>query len=186
MNQYDAPVNPDISIEAVKAYVTEALPHMKTADIDIKDIVFEQRNELLCFYCARYNAKWTCPPRIPKADYKAIFKEYQHALFLYHDQLINDDYEKSRTDSSVLLHRALLDVEAFLLKNGNAVRLSFIGGSCKLCKNGCTPDKCANPYLARIPLEATGVNIIKSAETAGVPIVFPATSFIRRIGIILW
>lgn len=186
MNQYDAPVNPDLSSEMVKAYVKQALPHMKMADIDINDIVFEHRNELLCFYCARYNVKWTCPPRIPKADYQAIFKEYKHALFLYYDQNIEDDYDKSRVDSSVILHKALLDVEDYLLKNGNAVRLSFIGGSCKLCKNGCAPDKCANPYLARIPLEATGVNIIKSAETAGVPIVFPATSFIRRIGIILW
>lgn len=180
-------INPmDIPVSSVIAYVEKELPHMKTAEIDIKDIVFEKRNELLCFYCARYNVKWTCPPRIPKADYKAIFDEYTHALFLYLDQPIEDDYEKNRIDSSVLLHKALLQVESFLLENGNAVRLSFIGGSCKLCKNGCAPDKCVNPYLARIPLEATGVNIIKSAETAGVSIVFPVTQFIRRIGIILW
>ena len=42
--------------------------------------------------------------------------------------------------------------------------ISFIGGSCKLCKNGCAKDKCNNPGMARIPLEATGVNVIKSLD----------------------
>lgn len=175
-----------IDYEAVEAYIKENQPNMQTARVDIEDIEFEQRFELLCFYCARYNAKWTCPPRIPKADYKKLFSEYNNALFVYHLLSITNDYEKMRTDSSIVLHRALLDIEHFLLRSGNAVRISFIGGSCKLCKNDCAPDKCRNPYQARIPLEATGVNVIKTAEKCGIEIKFPAVEMIYRIGLILW
>lgn len=177
---------PIISYEVVETYVKEHLPHIQTTQINIEDIEFEQRFELLCFYCGRYNAKWTCPPRIPKADYKKLFSEYDNAMFVYHFLPIKDDYEKVRTDSSVLLHRALLDIEDFLLKNGNAVRISFIGGCCKLCKNDCAPDKCRNPYQARIPIEATGVNVIKTAEKCGIIINFPVEEMITRIGLILW
>lgn len=175
-----------IDYECVENYIAENLPNMRTVRIDIADIEFEQRFELLCFYCARYNAKWTCPPRIPKANYKKIFSEYSNALFVYHLLPLSDDYEKVRTDSSIVLHRALLEIENFLLSNGNAVRISFIGGSCKLCKNDCAPDKCRNPYQARIPLEATGVNVIKTVEKCGIQIKFPAIEMIYRIGLILW
>lgn len=175
-----------IDYPVVEDFVKEKLPHMYTARVNIEDIEFEQRFELLCFYCGRYNAKWTCPPRIPKADYKRVFAEYDQALLVYHTLEVKDDYDKVRSDSSLILHRALLEIEDFLLKNGNPVRISFIGGSCKLCKNDCAPDKCRNPYQARIPLEATGVNVITTAAKCGIDLQFPVTEMISRIGIILW
>jgi predicted metal-binding protein len=175
-----------IDCQTIEKYIRENHPHMKTALVEIEDIEFEQRLEILCFYCARYNAKWTCPPRIPKVDYKKAFSEYDKAMFIYHLLPIEDDYGKIRTDSSLILHRTILDAENFLLRSGNAMRISFIGGCCKLCKNDCAPDKCRNPYQARIPLEATGVNVIKTAKKCGINISFPVTEMICRIGLILW
>ena len=64
--------------------------------------------------------------------------------------------------------------------------LSYIGGSCRLCKSGCGKDRCNNPYLARIPLEATGVNVVESARKYGISIEFPVKEFLIRIGLILW
>lgn len=186
MTEQEEKVGANVNYADVETFVQENLPHIQTARIAIADIDFEQRNEILCFYCARYNNKWTCPPRIPKSDYKQVFSEYDHALFVYNLLPIKDDYQKVRTDSSVLLHRALLEVENYLLQNGNAVRISFIGGSCKLCKNDCAPDKCRNPYQARIPLEATGVNVIKTAEKCGIEVKFPVVEMISRIGLVLW
>jgi len=48
-----------------------------------------------------------------------------------------------------------LKMEKLLWEKNNSTAISFIGGSCKLCKNGCGSDKCNNPYMARSPLEAT-------------------------------
>lgn len=177
----------DLNTERIGTYIKDHYPDFRVASIDICDIVFERRNELLCFYCARYNNKWTCPPRIPKCNYEAVFSEYNNALLVCNEMRISDNhYEDERTESTIKLHKALLEAEAYLLKNGNATRISFIGGSCKLCKNGCAPDKCRNPYQARIPLEATGVNVIKTAEKVNIFITFPATDMISRIGLLLW
>lgn len=179
-------MEPNISYEMVETYIKENLPEFSFARVDPKSIEFEQRLELLCFYCAHYNVKWTCPPKIPKADYQKVFGEYDHALLVTYQMTVQEDPMKARTDSSVKLHRALLDIEDFLLQRGNPFRLSFIGGSCKLCKNDCAKDKCRNPYEARIPLEATTVNVIKLAERCGIELKFPVEETIRRIGLILW
>lgn len=64
--------------------------------------------------------------------------------------------------------------------------VSFIGGSCKLCKNGCGKDKCNNPYLSRTPVEAIGINVVKSAKENGISITFPPENDIIRIGLLLW
>lgn len=179
-------MNNIITMRDIIEFVNTNHKDFHISPIKISDIVFERRNELLCFYCARYNNKWTCPPRIPKCDYKALFAEYDNAAFIYRETAVDGHYEDSRNESTVQLHKVLLDAEAFLLKNDNSTRVSFIGGSCKLCKNGCAPDKCSNPYQARIPLEATGVNVIKSAVKVGIKITFPATEIIIRLGLLLW
>lgn len=154
--------------------------------IKTEKIEFEERTKVLCFYCAHYNNKWTCPPKIPTCDYRKVFYEFENGLLIYKKSPVIEEYETIRTESSIQLHKLLLHLDNVLLQSGNATRLSFIGGSCKLCKNGCGLDKCRNPYQARIPLEATGVNVIKTAEKAGIEIKFPAIDTITRIGLLLW
>lgn len=96
------------------------------------------------------------------------------------------DYNTIRNDSSIYLHRALLLCERWLWQRNNVAALSFIGGSCKLCKNGCATDKCANPYQSRSPVEALGINIVKSAEQFGIYIQFPVKEYMTRIGLLVW
>jgi predicted metal-binding protein len=55
-----------------------------------------------------------------------------------------------------------------------------------LCKNGCGADKCNNPYLSRAPVEATGLNVLKTAAKYGIDIIFPPKETMFRIGMILW
>lgn len=155
--------------------------------IDLSKLFFEERVKMNCFYCGKYNVSWKCPPRIPKIDYKKMLIEFEHGAFLYIKKtLAGNDYETVRTDSSVQLHRALLECEKWLWERDNVTALSFIGGSCKLCKNGCALERCANPYMARSPVEALGINVIKSAEQFGIPIHFPPENYIMRIGLLLW
>lgn len=155
--------------------------------INAEDLIFEERVRMNCFYCGRYNNNWKCPPKIPDLDYKKMISEFDHSAIVYTKMLLNNEnYNDVRAESSIMLHKALLLIEKFLWNKGNSMCLSFIGGGCKLCKNGCGKDKCNNPYMSRSPIEATGVNLIKSLEKYNIEIVFPLKDYMYRFGLILW
>ncbi len=168
-------------------YVQKTFPLIEGKKISADRLVFEERVKMNCFYCGKYNTSWRCPPKIPPIDCKKMFSEYDNAAFIYVRMLLEGaDYNTVRKDSSIYLHRALLLCEKWLYQQNNATALSFIGGSCKLCKNGCAAEKCANPYQSRSPVEALGINVVKSAEQYGIQIPFPATDYMMRIGLLLW
>lgn len=172
---------------SIHDFVKLSYPDIEMMEINPCKLIIEDRVKLSCFYCGRYNTNWRCPPKIPDIDYGAVFREYKRGAFIYSEFPFTElTYAEVRTDSSVALHRAILEAERYLLGNGYSLFSSFIGGSCKLCKNGCGKDKCSNPYQARIPLEATGVNVVKSAGLYGINIKFPVESSLIRIGLILW
>ena len=161
-----------------KVFVIEASPEI---------FEFEERVLMQCFSCKRYNHSFTCPPRAPKLDYKRLISEYENCAVAYCCLPFNKkDYPEVRINSSNLLHRTLLKLEDVLRQSNYPLALSFIGGSCKLCKNGCNLVNCAAPNLARIPLEATGINVVKSLQKIGIEVVFPVKNKITRYGLLLW
>lgn len=156
-------------------------------EVSADDFDFEQRSMMNCFYCGKYGTNWRCPPHLPDIDYERMFKEYDHLAFLWLDLPYgDDDYDEVRSESSVRLHRALLALEKYLWDHDCSTAISFIGGSCKLCRNGCGKDRCNNPYMSRSPLEATGLNILKAAAKNGITITFPPDGSIMRLGLIAW
>ncbi len=171
----------------VRQYIEENFEKMMIYDIKPEEIVFEERVKLKCFYCNRYNEKWTCPPKIPKVDYeKIIKKEYSNAIILeYKLPIVNNNFEEIRIRTTNYLHKSMLKVEKYLYEKNCTLATSFIGGSCKLCKN-CNPEYCNNPLMARIPMEATGINVIRTMKKLGVEIKFPITDSLSRYGLLLW
>ncbi len=156
-------------------------------EINASSLVFEERVKMNCFYCGKYNTNWRCRPQIPEIDYKKMLSEFDKIAIIYVQVSLKDmDFNAVREMSSIQLHRALLECEKWLYQHNNPMALSFIGGSCKLCKNGCAKDKCANPYQARTPVEALGINVIKSVKQFGVDISFPPKEYMTRIGLLLW
>lgn len=177
----------DGKLSEMISWVNDSGYDIKGMEIDPKSLVFEERVKMNCFYCAKYNSNWKCPPKIPELDYAKLLSEFDSAAFIYtYMELKGDDYEIVRKNSSLQLHQAMLMCEKWLYQHNNPIALSFIGGSCKLCKNGCAPGRCANPYQARIPIEALGINVIKSASQYGIEIVFPPEKYMMRIGLLLW
>lgn len=154
--------------------------------INSEDIVFEERVKMICFYCGRYNKNWKCPPNIPQINYKKMFEEFNDVAVVYVKMKVEENYENVRTDSSVILHKALLDCEKILWNNNRSEALSFIGGSCKLCKNGCGVNGCNNPYQSRSPVEALGINVLKTVEKYGMKLEFPIKEYMFRVGMLLW
>ena len=155
--------------------------------IKADDLFFEERVRMNCFYCGKYSNNWKCPPRIPELDYRKLFYEYDNLAFIYVKYNFEGmDFQAVRRDSSVYLHKALLECERLLFGQGYPMAISFIGGSCKLCRDGCSKDGCANPYYARSPIEATGVNVIKSIKKYGISVTFPPNDCLYRIGLLCW
>lgn len=174
-------------MEEMLSYVRETYPLIKGKKIDTDKLIFEERIKMNCFYCGKYNLSWRCPPRIPSIDFKKMLSEYENAAFIYVCMDLKEaDFNTVRNNSSIYLHRSLLLCEKWLYENNDSTAISFIGGSCKLCKNGCGSERCANPYQSRTPVEALGINVIKSAERFDIHIKFPTTEYMTRIGMLLW
>lgn len=156
--------------------------------IDPGKLIFEENVKMNCFYCGKYNNNWKCPPNLPDIDYKRMMKEYEvgMAVVLSFQIRQQNEYDRIRNDSSVTLHKLLLELEKWLYNHNSSNAISFIGGSCKLCKGGCGKDRCNNPYMSRSPIEATGINIVKSMKQYGVAVDFPTNQMLKRIGLLLW
>lgn len=153
-----------------------------------EDLIFEENAKMNCFYCGRYNNNWRCPPNLPDVDFKKMMLEYDSGIFVWDEYIISSkaEYDKIRNDSSIILHKRLLKIERWLWDHNCSNAISFGAGSCKLCKDGCGKEKCNNPYMARSPLEATGVNVVKSARKYGISIAFPTDKKFMRLGLVLY
>jgi predicted metal-binding protein len=160
-------------------------------DFQLSNLEFFEYVKVKCFHCKKYNGCWTCPPRMNHINYEKFFGEYKNAILIRYTKNTNsqEEYNQVRIDSTNILHRALLYLEKYLFTLDNYKAMSFIGGSCKLCKNGCAEDKCRDPYNARVPLEATGVDLIKSFKKAGINISFEKDftfAQMNRYGLLVW
>lgn len=153
-----------------------------------KDCIFEERVKLLCANsCGRYGLKLSCPPYIPDINYEKAIKEYNFGLIIMIERnaKTSEQFKKTRLESTNSLHKILLELENEAFKEGEFFATSFIGGSCKLC-NECY-NVCKNPTLSRIPLEATGMNIVKTLKNIGEEIKFPIEKYKKfsRTGLFL-
>ncbi len=179
----------DDILASLENAVTQKSEYLSLNSVDISNIKIENKVKLQCFHCKNYKNKWTCPPKIPTIDYLELFHEYNNAAIVYCKMPFRtkEEFNIIRVESTNLLHRAMLELEEILYKNNSPMAVSFIGGSCKLCKDGCSEESCRYPDLSRIPLEATGVNVIAlMKETLDINVVFPPKDYLYRIGLLLW
>ena len=156
--------------------------------IEPRNLIFEENVRMNCFYCGKYNNNWRCPPNLPDLDYKKMMREYESGLVVALTYPIEQqsDYNRIRNDSSVILHKLLLELEKWMYNHNSSNAISFIGGSCKLCKGGCGKERCNNPYMSRTPVEALGINIVKSLKQYNIDITFPTDKVLKRVGLVLW
>lgn len=174
-------------MKSIQDFLQNMDPPFESIEIQTKEIVFEERVKLACFNCPRYGVNHTCPPNIPPVDYVKVVTEYTHALLVWSITPFDENTASTaRRESTVSLHRALLDAEKFFYDKSNSLATSFIGGSCKLCSQGCSKESCRQPALSRIPMEASGINVVETCRKHGIRVSFPATESFYRIGLLLW
>ncbi|MDD4699570.1 MAG: DUF2284 domain-containing protein [Oscillospiraceae bacterium] len=169
-------------------YLKKINPMAEGVFIDPKELVFEENVMMNCFYCGKYGNNWRCPPNLPNVNFPKMMAEFEAGLFVFltYYPKNEEDYKNLRGEAALTLHKNLLMLEKWMYNHNSSTAVSFIGGSCRLCKNGCGKERCNNPYLSRSPLESTGVNIIKSAKKYGIDIKFPADQKLMRLGLLLF
>lgn len=171
-------------VEELKEIISSKYPAVEIFPIRKDDLVFEERVRLKCFHCRNYGTKWTCPGRLPQLDFRKIISEYEHAAVVAYKA--SGTTAEDVRQAGVALHRAMLGLEAELFKRNNPLAVSFIGGCCELCKDGCNRQACAFPEQARIPWDATGCNVVRSLANIGIRVDFSSQEHLSRYGLIVW
>ena len=170
------------------SFLKSICPNAQGTFIDPNEVIFEENVKMNCFYCGNYGKNWKCPPLSIHIDFPKMFSEFNIGLLVCLVYSIDKKEERVfiRNESSRVIHRTLLELERYMLNHNHSNVLSFIGGSCKLCKDGCGKERCSNPYMARSPLEAIGINVVKTARKYGIELSFPVDKILKRIGLLLW
>lgn len=161
---------------------------MKSIHINPKIIPFDNKVREMCKSCKRYGFKATCPPHTESVQYyHDNLRLYKHAIIWY------DTFECPNLDawkvvgklSSLAIHNKLLKERERLFSDGHYFVVLFGAGSCKLCPKDCV-FPCRQPQNAIIPLEGTGVNVVKLMKQYDVDVSFPVKNSIYRIGLVLY
>ena len=173
----------------------------KAKAIDPQIIVIENRAQVRCLIprCTSYNKSLTCPPNTPSPEeVRKIVSEYSAAIMI---QVKGSEEEDGKTDdmkkdynwvypSVYNLHKIIHEIEKQAFDMGFYLALGLGGGDCRWCEmlsddscskslhanagncKGVKTGKCMEEYRARPALEAMSVNVLKTAENAGLPFYF--------------
>jgi predicted metal-binding protein len=169
-------------------------------------VVIDERVRLKCEVprCAGFGQFLTCPPQVmPVEVFARILARYRWGLLVQVEaQNIHSlDKGKGRIDPTILkdnrekhrpfrlrLLRVVEAVEAAAFKKRMCFAAGFVGGSCVLCDR-CVEDKtseaCRHPFRARPPMEAVGIDVLKTAANAGLPIYLSSSKNVLWTGLVL-
>jgi predicted metal-binding protein len=164
--------------------------------------------------CYEFGKYLTCPPHAPSVEeFRRSLRDYQYALLVrfssgtefgeeirysFWHSLIDPAAPKESKESAVAfisefmaetrkLHRVMLDLEKAAFNAGYTFALTTIcGPGCRLCETCHVQDgKCIHPTMMRFAPEGLGINVVKTAKEAGVPIHFPALNNPERVAVLL-
>ena len=174
--------------------------------IPVKRVAIDERVRLKCEVprCAGYGQFLTCPPHVMSVDtFKKVLSRYKWGLIVQVEaqDIDSTDKGKGRISQAILkeyreLHRPFKlklseiveAVELAAFKKGMRFATGFVGGSCVLCER-CVGDKlskaCRHPFRARPPMEAVGIDVVKTAQNAGLPIHLSSSKNVAWTGLVL-
>ena len=174
--------------------------------IPAKQVVIDEKVRLKCEVprCAGYGQYLTCPPYVMSVDtFSRIRLCYKWSLLVQVEakNIDSTDKGKGKVSRAILkennkLHHPfklkLLEIvetiESAAFKKGMRFAAGLVGGSCVLCER-CVEDKsseaCRHPFRARPPMEAVGIDVVKTAQKAGLPIHLSSSKNVVWTGLIL-
>jgi predicted metal-binding protein len=161
------------------------------------DLIFtDPRVRLKCQVpiCPNYGRNLMCPPNtITLAEFAEALAKYDAAIIVQFD--VEPDgamlerikgmplteledhvpYKEVMTGPSKRMMEALGKLEQEAGRMGYRFAAALAAGPCTLCDICAGPSgPCRNPFSARPSMEAVGIDVIATADKAGVPIKYPA------------
>lgn len=162
--------------------------------IPVSYIVVDPRVRIKCLVpvCDSYNRGLMCPPNLPPLhEFREALARFSRALLVQYRQSWPSESGrdmKTAFDGARKLHELINLGEKQALLSGFRFATGLIGGSCHLCEECVgvnSGEKCRHPFRARPSMEAMGIDVIGTAEKAGMPLVFPVEDEVTWTGIIL-
>jgi len=182
----------------------------RAAPLPAAAIVLDARVGLKCRVplCSSYGHNLMCPPAVmPPAETAAVLARYSDALVVQLDIDLTQDavdeqfggrtYAEARSDADQLrglresqnaFAHLMTDLEREAFKLGYRYAAAFSGGECVLCDECVGQDSgeaCRHPFEARPSMEAVGIDVVATAEAAGLVIEMPAGDHPAWTGLLL-
>jgi predicted metal-binding protein len=160
------------------------------------DIVVDERVRLKCRVplCDSYHRNLMCPPYVPTvAEFRDVLNRYTMAILIQVSADLEMTCENAPTEEVFIpakkLHELVNFGEKEVFAAGFRFAAGFIGGCCRLCDECVAVDggtRCRFPFKARPSMEAMGIDVMATAEKAGLSIdSFPINSRVTWTGLIL-
>lgn len=177
----------------------------------VYDVVVDPRANLKCLVpiCPYYGNNLMCPPYVMKAsEFQEILSKYTYAVIIRAEISIPEeimqaagqedniaDFFKNRLPSFEPVWTKMREfdeligkVEAAAFNLGYRFAAGLSGGSCKFCDECVVKQPgqaCRHPFKARPSMEAMGIDVIKTAEKAGIIANASAANNVVAYGLIL-
>ncbi len=165
----------------------------KVAPVPVQKVVVDPRVNFKCQVplCQNYGRSHLCPPRVMDAEkFAKVLSRYSFAILVQVSlpaQELGPDREKMALDQVKRRNDiiAKLERDAFLFGYRFAAGLG--GGPCPLCEecSAIVGEDCRFPFKARPSMESLGIDVIKTAENAGMPIDLPPKDTYLWTGLLL-
>ncbi len=184
-----------------KVALEKGCPEAKVVPVD-KVVVEDRVRLRCMVGCPHYGKGLRCPPYTPSVDeFRKMLNDYSFVMVVKlkpreiseevlaqyavkdgktrlwdQDSSINDSTGNIKSDFVKHYESSLMDLlelERAAFKSGYVFATVFFAGRCLLCEE-CNVDeaKCLNPSMARPSAEAMGINMMKTAENAGMNLKF--------------
>jgi predicted metal-binding protein len=182
----------------------------RAAPLPAAAVVVDERVNLKCRVplCSGYGHNLMCPPAVMTAtETRIVLAKYADALVVQMDIPLTQDcvdeqlggrtYAQAKSDAERLdglrksqnrFDRVMTDLERAAFKLGYRYAAAFSGGECVLCDEcvgQASGEKCRRPFEARPSMEAVGIDVVATAEAAGLSVELPAEDHPAWTGLLL-
>lgn len=182
----------------------------RAAPLPATAVVVDERVNLKCRVplCSGYGHNLMCPPNVmAAAETREVLRRYGDALVVQLDIPVTQERVDERLDGKTYADAAsdaeqieglresqtrfahiMTDLERAAFKMGYRYAASFSGGECVLCDEcvGQTSgERCRHPFEARPSMEAVGIDVVATAEAAGLSVELPADEHPAWTGLLL-
>jgi len=174
-----------------------------------EEVVLDERTALKCRVpiCNNYGLNLMCPPHVMSLrEFAGALSRYHHAMLVRveipsaelgtgHDSgqdASPTPLRPGQTDvfrvAKQKLYDILYQIEALCLERGYHFAAGLGAGSCTLCDECVGPRSglpCRHPFRARPSMEAVGIDVIATAQKAGLALSFEGKGGRSWVGLVL-